>query len=146
MPGERGVVGGVEVLPFGLLVFGAGTLLILNCFTVIDAKLAVSSAAREGVRSAIEAPDPQEAESRSFWAARASFAASGHAPNALEIKFAESGGTRCGTITVATSYRVVPVRLPIVGGFGGAIIVRARRAERLDRYRSGLTGSAACSD
>lgn len=143
---ERGVVGGVEVLPFGLLVFGAGTLLILNCFTVIDARLVVSSAAREGVRSAVESPEPLDAQARAIWAAKASFAASGHAAKALDVQFSGAQGLRCGSISVTATYRVVPIRLPIVGGFGRPIVIRAHRSEQVDRYRSGLAGSAACDD
>ena len=54
---DCGQVGGIEVLPFGLLVFIVGTLLVANAWAVVDAKLAVTSAAREAVRSYVEADD-----------------------------------------------------------------------------------------
>ena len=48
---DRGVVGGVEAIPFGLLLFVAGTLLVANAWAVIDAKMAATSAAREAART-----------------------------------------------------------------------------------------------
>ena len=42
---------------FGVLNFVVGTLLVANAWGVVDAKLAVTSAAREGVRAYVEAPD-----------------------------------------------------------------------------------------
>ena len=38
--GDAGQVGGIEALPFGLLIFVVGTLLIANAWAVIDAKFA----------------------------------------------------------------------------------------------------------
>ena len=37
---------GIEVLPFGILTFVVGALLVANAWAVIDAKIAVSAAAR----------------------------------------------------------------------------------------------------
>ncbi len=38
--GDAGQVGGFEAIPFGVLVFVLGALLITNAWAVIDAKLA----------------------------------------------------------------------------------------------------------
>ena len=46
-PGRRGM----EVIPFGLLTFVVGALLVANAWAVIDAKMAVSAAAREATRA-----------------------------------------------------------------------------------------------
>jgi hypothetical protein len=43
---ETGAVGGIEVLPFALLVFVAGTLLLANAWAVVEGKVAASAAAR----------------------------------------------------------------------------------------------------
>ena len=48
----------MEVLPFGFLMFVSVTLLLANAWAVIDAKLAVSAAAREAVRAYVESDDP----------------------------------------------------------------------------------------
>ena len=44
---ERGQVGNVEVLPFGVLIFVVGALLVSNAWAVIDARMAVAH--KEGV-------------------------------------------------------------------------------------------------
>ena len=54
---ERGAIAGIEALSFGMLLFVAGTLFIANIWAVIDAKLAVTSAAREATRAFVEADD-----------------------------------------------------------------------------------------
>ena len=54
---ERGAVGGIEVLPLGMLVLVVGTLLVVNAWAVVDAKLAASAAAREAARAYVEAGD-----------------------------------------------------------------------------------------
>ena len=54
---ERGQAGGVEALPFGLLIFVVGALLVASAWVVVDAKLAVVSAAREAARTYVEAED-----------------------------------------------------------------------------------------
>lgn len=54
---ESGFVGGFEALPFGFLVFVAGTLLLVNAWAVFDSHLAASAAAREAVRSFVESDD-----------------------------------------------------------------------------------------
>ncbi|MGV3758684.1 MAG: hypothetical protein ACO1PW_03960 [Actinomycetota bacterium] len=48
--GDRGQVAGIEAIPFGLLIFVLGGLLLANAWAVVDAKLATDAAAREAVR------------------------------------------------------------------------------------------------
>ena len=52
--GDAGQVGGIEALPFGLLVFVVGALLIANAWAVVDAKFATDAAARQAVRTFVE--------------------------------------------------------------------------------------------
>ena len=49
--GDAGQVGGIEALPFGLLIFVVGSLLIANAWAVVDAKFATDAAARQAVRT-----------------------------------------------------------------------------------------------
>src|SRR3954447_14686723 len=51
---ERGQVGGLEALAFGLLIFVIGTLIVANAWAVVDAKFAVESAARQAARNYVE--------------------------------------------------------------------------------------------
>ena len=62
--GDAGQVGGIEALPFGLLIFVVGSLLIANAWAVVDAKFATDAAARQAVRTFVEADDPQTAAAR----------------------------------------------------------------------------------
>ena len=55
MRDERGQVGGLEAIPFGILVFVVGALLAASAWAVVDTKLAVVSAAREAARTYVEA-------------------------------------------------------------------------------------------
>ena len=55
--GDAGQVGGIEALPFGLLIFVAGSLLIANAWAVVDAKFATDAAARQAVRTFVESDD-----------------------------------------------------------------------------------------
>jgi phenylalanyl-tRNA synthetase beta chain len=78
--GDGGQVAGIEALPFGVLIFVVGALLITNLWAVIDTKIAVDAAAREAV--GLELRDmrafdvyrgPQVGEGRKSVAFRVSF-------------------------------------------------------------------------
>jgi hypothetical protein len=144
---ERGQVGGIEVIPFGLLLFVIGTLLIANAWGVVDAKLAVTSAAREAVRAYVEAPDGATALADADAAARK--AIDGHGRNgdratvSVEHPHGDAYG-RCTRAVVVVHYPVPALALPWVGDHGRAFDVVARQSEVVDPYRSGLPGEATC--
>jgi hypothetical protein len=141
--GEAGQMGGIEALPFGVLIFVVGALLVANVWGVIDAKLAVSAAAREAARAYVEAPDAHTAADQAVEAAREAVAGHGRDPNRLEL--ARVGGFhRCGRITYHAAYAVPALVVPWVGGFGAGFTARARHSELVDPYRSGPAGSASC--
>ena len=101
---------GIEVLPFGLLTFVVGALLVANAWAVIDAKLAVSAAAREATRAFVEAPADTDP---------------------LDALFA-----RCETVRFEASYRIPAIRVPWIGGFGdGIFTASARHSEVVDPFR-----------
>jgi hypothetical protein len=155
---DRGQVGGIEVLPFGLLVFVVGTLLIANAWAVVDAKLAVDAAAREAARRFVEADvrdaaDFADAEAAARRAGYGALAAHGReearasiALTGLESPDGQPGFTRCARATFTASYDVPVLRLPWIGGFGSGLDVTGRHSELIDPYRDGVPGSAeACS-
>ena len=74
--GDQGQVGGIEVIPFGILTFVIAMLVIANAWGVVDARLSTTSAAREAVRTFVEAPDEETALLRAESAATQTF--SGH--------------------------------------------------------------------
>jgi hypothetical protein len=156
--GDRGQVGGIEVLPFGLLVFVVGTLLVANAWAVIDAKLAVDAAAREAVRHFVEADVPAagdfgNAEAAAQRAGYEALASHGREVvrstvelTSLESPGGEAGFTRCARATFTARYDVPVLRLPWIGGFGSGLDVTGRHSEVIDPYRDGVPGSAeACS-
>lgn len=145
--GDRGQVGGIEVIPFGLLTFVVGALLVANCWGVVDAKLAATSAAREAVRAYVEAPDAATGARTAEAAARDVMAAYGRNSSRTTVSISHEGGRawgRCARTTVTVRHPVPALRLPWIGGYGHAFDVVARHSEVVDPYRSGLPGAAAC--
>jgi len=145
--GDAGQVGGVEVLPFGLLTFVVGTLLVANAWGVVDAKLTVTSAARDAVRAYVEAPDAVAAVQRAH--TRADDAVIGHGRSAgrASVEIRHEGDRpfgRCVRATVTVRYDVPALSLPWIGGYGTAFAVASSQSEIVDPYRSGLPGEATC--
>jgi hypothetical protein len=137
---ERGFVGGFEVLPFGLLVFVAGVMLITNGWAVVDGTVAASAAAREAARAYVEASDADEAEAAAVRAALAAIDGHGRDPARAEVTW-ETGPDfrRCATNTIVVRYRVPTLTVPFVGAFGSGVIeTSGRHTEIVDPYRSGL--------
>lgn len=140
--GDHGVVGGAEALVFGVLVFVAGALLIANAWAVVDAKMAVSTAARETARSYVESDgDLTAAEA----VGRAAFAATtGLDPSRLAFVGATGAFARCERVRVSYRYRVPALSLPGGIGWGAGFEVSASHSELVDPYRAGLPGQARC--
>ncbi len=144
---DTGQVGGIEVLPFGLLVFVVGSLLVANAWGVVDAKMAATSAAREAVRAYVEADDAADALVRADRSARA--AIDGHGRRGtkatVEVRHADDRPyARCTRALVTVRYPVAALTLPFIGGYGDAFEVSATQSEIVDPYRSGLPGAAEC--
>jgi hypothetical protein len=139
---ERGQMGGIEALPFGLLIFVVGALLIGNAWAVIDTKAALVSASREAARVYVEGDGRQ---APAVLAARDAFEGHGRDPDRLQVEI-ELGGNgtfgRCVPVTVRSSAVVPALALPWIGGFGEAFTVTARHTERVDPFRDGLEGVA----
>jgi hypothetical protein len=138
---ETGAVGGVEVLPFGFLVFVAGTLLLANAWAVIEGEVATSAAAREAARAYVESPGPAGAalaEARA--AARSTIEGYGRDPGRMRL---EAVGPlrfrRCARATFEVTYSVATVSVPWIGAFGGGLVeTSARHSEVVDPYRGGV--------
>ncbi|MGK2947096.1 MAG: hypothetical protein ACSLFP_00850 [Acidimicrobiales bacterium] len=142
--GDAGQVGGIEALPFGLLIFVVGTLLIANGWAVVDAKFATDAAAREAVRTFVEASDVDDALVLAADAAEGVIAAHGRDPARATVgPIGPARLERCARITIEVTYEVPALSLPLIGGFGTApFAVRSRRSEVVDPFRSGLDGTA----
>lgn len=141
---DRGAVGGLEALPFSVLVFVAGSLLLLNAWAVIDTRFAVASAAREATRTYAEAADPASGDAAARRTAREAIRSYGRDPDRLRLSPPRGSFVRCARVGYTATYSVPAVRVPFVGGFGGDIAVSVTHAERIDDLRSRLPGEARC--
>ena len=133
---ESGQVG-IE-LPFGLLTFVVGALLVANAWAVIDAKMAVSAAARQATRAFVEAPADGDPMALAEAAARSAVEGAGRDPDQLVLTALEANFARCETVRFEASYRIPAVRVPWLGGFGSGFTATARHAEVVDPYRTGV--------
>lgn len=129
---------GMEVIPFGLLTFVVGALLVANAWAVIDAKMAVSAAAREATRAFVEAPVDGDPMALADAAARSAIAGAGRNPARLVLTPVEGTFARCETVRFEASYQIPAVQVPWVGGFGAGFTATGRHAEVVDPYRSGV--------
>ena len=137
---------GMEIIPFGILTFVVGALIVANAWAVIDAKMAVSAAARQATRAFVEAPDAGEAEASADAAARQAVAGFGRDPANLVLTRVEGGFGRCETVRYEARYQIPAIRLPWVGGFGDGFTAAAHHAEVVDPYRTGLPPAGEACD
>ena len=147
LQGDRGAVGGIEVLPFGMLTFVVGSLLAANAWAVVDVKLAVTSASREAARRYVEAPDAVTASSRALGSARDALRGHGRSPDRMRMQIEHKDGrpwARCTRVRIVVTHPVAAVSLPWIGGYGRAFDATASHSEIIDPFRAGLPGVAEC--
>ncbi len=144
--GEAGVAGGFEALPFGVLIFVVGSLMITNAWAVVDAKLATTSAAREAARSFVEADSYSQGAARGRTAAQDAISSYGRNPSKLSLPppTLDPDYRRCARVTYTASYPVPALSLPFGVGFGSGFTVKARHSEIVDPFRGGLPVENAC--
>lgn len=135
--GERGAIGGVEMLPLGVLVFVGGLMLAANAWAVVDARLMAGTAAREAVRAFVEAPDGTAAQLAGSAAARSAAAAHGADPAAIDVAWEVEGSSygRCVPVAATVRYAVAAFALP-----AASFPVEAVATEVVDPHRDGLGG------
>jgi len=143
---ERGAIGGLEGLAFGILLFAFGTLMVVNAWAVVDGKMTVGAAAREATRTFVEAPNEQQAIVSANDAAQTVVNGRHDAHTAVQITPLGNGGYgRCEKVTATVRIDIPRVSLPLIGGTGGTFPVSASHTEVIDPYRSGLGSTATCS-
>ena len=134
------------MLPFGILIFVVGSLLIANAWAVIDAKLATTAAAREAARSYVESTlRDDRARTRRRGPPRRRSRATAATPTGC----AWSSSRTVASPAAAGSRSSPPTRYPAISlpfgiGFGGPIEVRTRHSEIIDPLRSGLPAEGSC--
>lgn len=140
---QRGVIGGLEALPFSVLIFVLGTLLIVNAWGVIDAKLAATAAAREAARTYVESNGGATALGAAENAGKSAYESYGRDPDKVELTPQSNGFVRCGRVTYTARTTVKAIKLPVIDGLGD-FTVEARHSEQVDALRSGLGRGNAC--
>ncbi len=143
---DRGQVGGFEAIPFGLLLFVVGSLLVSNAWAVIDVKMAAQSAAREATRTYVESTDPAAARDDAGTAAARAITGYGRDATKLSLTGPVDGSelARCHRVTFTASYPVPALTLPWIGGLGDGFSVHSSSTQIVDPYREGLPGEADC--
>lgn len=137
--------GGLEAFAVGALVFVAGILIVANAWGVLDAKLAASSAAREAARAYVEAPSADVAVASARAAAGEAMVGQGRSLDGTTVRQVGGRFVRCSRVTFEVSHAVPLLSVPFIGSFGSGFTARARHAEVVDPYRSGLSGTASCA-
>lgn len=143
------MLGGLDALALGALVFVTATLLVINVWSVVDTRMALTAAAREAVRDLVDVADADIAVAQDRAAARALETLAQHGrPTAVldQVSVAITAPSltlRCSPITVAVTAPARMIGLPFVGGFtDGHLDVTVAHTEILDSLRSGLEGLA----
>jgi hypothetical protein len=142
--GDDGFVAGAESLVFGTLLFVLGTFVVINAWSVVDARLATSAAAREAVRAAVETPLDDDPHTRALAAGARAFAA--HAGEGLALELVAEippEKRRCAPVRyrATTTVEVAGLGLP---GAARRFTVSAAYAEVVDPHRSGLPEGIDC--
>jgi hypothetical protein len=145
MTDESGQLGGLEGLAFGVLIFVIGTLVVVNAWGVIDAKLAAASAAREAARAFVEAPDLAGGDDGAQRAAADAIGGYGRDPSRMTVTRTATAFGRCERVTFTVEYPVSIGRLPLLKREAATFVAKARHSEIVDPFRTGLHGEAVCA-
>jgi hypothetical protein len=139
-----GFVAGAESLLFGALIFVVGTFVSINAWSVVDARVATSAAAREAVRAAVETPVGGDQHRRALEAGVHAFSAHGRETLTVQIVAVVAPELRrCAPVHYRAT-TVVPVRgLPGAGTLR-RLTVASSYAEVVDPYRSGFPEGVDC--
>ena len=141
--GDSGQVGGIEAVPFGLLVLVVGVLVLAHTWAVVDAKFVTAASARAATRTYVEAPDRARGQLDANRSAIAAAAAAGRSLDALEHGLAGSTFGRCAPARFVARMSVPAFGLPWRPD-RPHVTVRSSHQELVDPYRDGLPGLADC--
>jgi len=132
---ERGAVGGAEGLLFATLVLLGGTLVIVNCWALLDTRTALDAAARAYLRTYTEQSDPTTASVAGRSAVTEVLADRGTDPARVRIETSlPEGFGPCARVGVELVSEVEWIAVPQVAGFGTSE-VRVSHSELIDAHR-----------
>jgi len=144
-PDERGQIGGVEALSFGVLILVLGVLGLASAWAVVDTKVAAASAAREASRSFVESDGSATAWAVAARRGREAFAGHGRDPAAIDLPRPDDTFGRCGPVTVTATTTVELPKLPGIRAAARRVQVRASHTEVVDPYRAGVRRGGSCA-
>lgn len=130
------VIAGCIVLVIGLVFVFA------NLWMVLDAKMAVSGAARNAAQAYVEQNSASEAESAAQTEVAATLGSRFNDRWKAETRVDRFA--RCQPISVRVSVTLPLIAVPFVGSLGGTKTVSATHESRIDPYRSGVPGEVDC--
>ena len=133
-PDERGQVGGVESIPFGVLVFIVGTLIAVNGWAWLSTHRAADSIAREYLRTYTEQHSETEARAAASDVAGIIIESRSISPDRVTIN-APTTHEPCELAEVTVAIAIPAMRLPFITNLG-ARTVAVTHVERMDPYRS----------
>lgn len=145
--GEDGFVAGAEALIFGVLIFVIGTLIVVNAWSVVDAKFATSAAAREAARAVVETATGPEHLAVARDAARRTLDDYGRPAASMTVtsvgpaELVTSGPGPTGFRRCTEVGYEVEILVPAIAFIGSASIgefrVSSQHHELIDPYRTG---------
>jgi hypothetical protein len=141
--GDAGFVGGAEALLFGVLVCLVTSLLAAAVWGAAGARVAASTAAREGARAYVEHQGGGDPSGAAEATARDVLVERGRDPERAAVEVGVDAFARCRRVVVDVAYDLPAVALPF-GHAIGAVTVHGRASELVDPYRDDVPGEATC--
>lgn len=129
---ESGQAAGIETIPFGILVFVGGLLLVVNVWAVVDTRAALDTAARDYLRAYTSASTSALGRAAGRDAAVASMGARERGDQ-IEIVDPDEAFGPCRPATVELRLDVPAIRAPFIGSIG-TTTVTATETELVQPY------------
>ncbi len=133
---------GAEVIVGGVVLLVALTLVLTNVWVVLDTKMAASEAARTAAQAYVEENDSGTALAVATATAERQLAS--RFGKAWKVEPIVARFARCAPIGIRVEITVGLIAVPFLGSLGGNKTVSSTHRTRIDPYRSGVPGEAAC--
>jgi hypothetical protein len=143
---ENGQIGGIEAVPFSILIFVVGMIMAINGWGVVHTQTNARSAARAAVRVFVEQNNFDLAQQKAHATAIETLRRSGFATDRASIAIDFPNGDtwhRCARVRIVVSLPTRTFPAPFVGSLFSWISVRAAESGLVDAYRSGIDGGEA---
>jgi len=119
---EAGQAAGLETIPFGIIVFVGGLLLMVNLWAVVDTRAALDSAARDYLRAYTSSADSATGRRRGTAAVEASMTGRNGTAGSVRITNPAAPFGPCRPATVVLRLEVPAFRAPFIGSIGNTVV------------------------